>query len=84
MKFPTNWELSTARSSRVVRYFIEEHQLDPKKFAAVGFGPYSPVKPNENPEDMALNRRVVLVINAKNIYENTEVDLNEHARGRNR
>jgi len=69
VEFPTNWELSTTRAVRVVRYFTEEHGLDPVKFAAVGFGPFHPAVPNNSPENMALNRRVVLVINAKNIYE---------------
>lgn len=82
-QFPTNWELSTARAARVVRYFIEDHRLDPLKFAAVGFGQYRPVAPNDSLENMALNRRVVLVINAKNIYQDTEVNLDGYTGGRN-
>ncbi|GAW92926.1 OmpA family protein [Calderihabitans maritimus] len=76
VEFPSNWELSAARASRVVRYFTEKHNLDPRKFVVVGFGEYHPVAPNDTPENQAQNRRVVIVINAKNIYE-TGVYLNE-------
>ncbi|MGB9885492.1 MAG: flagellar motor protein MotB [Moorellales bacterium] len=62
VEFPTNWELSTARSARVVRYFTEVHGLDPRKFAAVGYGEFRPLVPNDSEENMALNRRVVMVI----------------------
>jgi len=62
VEFPTNWELSTARSARVVRYFTEVHGLDPRKFAAVGYGEFRPLVPNDSEEHMALNRRVVMVI----------------------
>lgn len=67
-RYPTNWELSTARSSQVIRYFVERHGLDPQKFAAVGLGEYHPVAPNDNPVDRALNRRVIIVVNAVDPY----------------
>ncbi|QGP92848.1 Motility protein B [Neomoorella glycerini] len=62
LQFPTNWELSTARAARVVRYFIEEHHLKPERFVAIGYGEYRPLYPNDTPEHMAENRRVVLLI----------------------
>ncbi|WP_170066347.1 OmpA family protein [Neomoorella humiferrea] len=62
MEFPSNWELSTARAARVVRYFIEEHRLKPERFVAIGYGEYRPLYPNDTPEHMAENRRVVLMI----------------------
>jgi len=62
VEFPTNWELSTARSARVVRYFTEMHGLDPRRFVAVGYGEFRPLVPNDSEEHMALNRRVVMVI----------------------
>lgn len=64
LQFPTNWELSAARAARVVRYFIEEHHLKPERFVAVGYGEYRPLYPNDTPEHMAENRRVVLLIGA--------------------
>lgn len=68
LQFPSNWELSGARASRVIRYFIDEHRLDPHKFAAVGYGEYRPVAPNDSEENMQLNRRVVMVIRANDVF----------------
>lgn len=68
IEFPTNWELSTARAARVVRYFTEVHRLDPRRFAAVGYGEFRPLVPNTSEKNMALNRRVVMAI----LVEETE------------
>ncbi|MBC7347648.1 MAG: OmpA family protein, partial [Clostridia bacterium] len=62
VEFPTNWELSTARAARVVRYFTEVHRLEPRRFGAVGYGEFRPLVPNDTEEHMALNRRVVMLI----------------------
>lgn len=69
LQFPSNWELSGARASRVIRYFVDTHRLDPHKFAAVGYGEYRPVAPNDTEENMQLNRRVVMVIRANEATE---------------
>lgn len=69
LQFPSNWELSGARASRVIRYFVDTHQLDPHKFVAVGYGEYRPVAPNDTEENMQLNRRVVMVIRANEATE---------------
>lgn len=61
-EFPTNWELSTARATTVIRYFIEEKKLEPYRFSAAGYGEYHPIRPNDTTENRALNRRVDLVI----------------------
>jgi len=66
VEFPSNWELSTARACRVIRYFIERHDLAPERFVAVGYGEYRPLFPNDTPEHMAENRRVVLLIGMTN------------------
>ncbi|SDY91510.1 OmpA/MotB family protein [Tindallia californiensis] len=60
--FPTNWELSVARSATVVRYMIENVGLSPLRFRASGYGEYHPVAPNDTPENKAQNRRVDLVV----------------------
>lgn len=65
VQFPSNWELSGARASRVIRFFIDSHDLDPYKFAAIGYGEFRPVAPNDTEANMQLNRRVVMVIRAK-------------------
>lgn len=60
-QFPSNWELSTARAAAVVQLFTEEG-IDPSRMAAIGYGEYQPVVPNDTPEGRARNRRVVLMI----------------------
>ncbi len=60
--FPSNWELSTARATTVVRYLIENHGFPPDKISAVGFAEYRPYVPNNTIENRALNRRVDIVV----------------------
>lgn len=60
--FPTNWELSVRRASTVVRYFIDRHGLDPRRFLAVGYGEYQPMFPNDSEANRARNRRVDIVV----------------------
>lgn len=59
--FPSNWELSSARAGTVVRYFITEGQLDPRRFSAVGRADTQPLVDNETPENRAANRRVSII-----------------------
>lgn len=61
-QFPSNWELSAARASRVVRYFIDEHGLDPDRFIATGYADTEPIAPNDTPENRQKNRRVEIII----------------------
>jgi len=57
-KYPTNWELSAARATSVVRYLQNNVGIDPTKLSAVGYGPYQPVESNETAEGKAKNRRI--------------------------
>ncbi|KPL59155.1 flagellar motor protein MotS [Rossellomorea vietnamensis] len=61
-RFPSNWELSSARASSVVRYLITTEDLDPKRFIAVGYGDTRPVAPNDKVENLQKNRRVEVII----------------------
>ncbi|MDT7041871.1 flagellar motor protein MotB [Candidatus Nitronereus thalassa] len=61
-QFPSNWELSAARSAALVRYFINQHQLSPERFSATGFGGERPLESNETSEGRSANRRVEIVI----------------------
>ena len=61
-KYPSNWELSAARAARVVRHFQWTHDMAPKRFEVVGFGPYHPVATNETAEGRRKNRRVRVAV----------------------
>lgn len=61
-EFPSNWELSSARSIRLIRYLIEEYKLDPERLSSAAYGEYKPLVPNDTPENMAKNRRVEIII----------------------
>ncbi|WP_176720365.1 flagellar motor protein MotB [Desulfuribacillus stibiiarsenatis] len=61
-QFPSNWELSAARSTKVVRYFITQHQMAPDRFTALGFAEFKPIASNVTADDRALNRRVVIIV----------------------
>ncbi len=61
-RFHSNWELSTARATSIIRDFIEHYGFSPLKLSAAGYGEYRPVKPNDTPADKAANRRVDIVI----------------------
>ena len=61
-KFPSNWELSTARAAAVVGYFQKEIGLDPKNMEAVGRSFYDPVATNKTEKGRAQNRRVNITV----------------------
>ncbi len=60
-KFPSNWELSTARATKVVR-FLEKNGVDPDRLAAVGYAEHRPVAANNTPEGRKKNRRIEIVL----------------------
>ena len=60
--FPSNWELSGARAAAVARYFIDEHDIDPRRIATTGFAAYRPVTESDAPAERARNRRVEIVV----------------------
>lgn len=60
--FPSNWELSTARASGVVRYFIDRHQFNPAAMVAVGYGSTQPLADNRTSEGRTRNRRVDIIL----------------------
>ncbi|MCM3704844.1 MULTISPECIES: flagellar motor protein MotS [Cytobacillus] len=61
-RYPSNWELSAARASTVIRYLTEGHKLDSHRFMAVGYGETRPIVPNSGPENWEKNRRVEIII----------------------
>jgi chemotaxis protein MotB len=61
-RFPTNWELSTARATEVVRYLQENGGIDPHLLSATGYAEYMPVAPNDTEEGKHKNRRIEIVL----------------------
>jgi chemotaxis protein MotB len=56
--FPSNWELSSARASRVARALLEQGAIDPSRISSRGYAYYRPLYANDNEAHRAANRRV--------------------------
>jgi len=61
VEFPSNWDLSSARATSVVREFVN-NGISPKRLSAIGYGEFHPVADNNNVDGRFKNRRVVLVL----------------------
>jgi len=61
-RFPSNWELSTARASAVTRHLIRYGGLDPRRFRVVGLGHHAPAGLGSDGGAKARNRRVEIII----------------------
>ncbi len=60
--FPTNWELSTARATNVVRFLQEKAGVPAPRLVAAGYGPYHPIASNSTPAGRARNRRIEILL----------------------
>lgn len=60
-RYPSNWELSSARASAIVK-LLAARGVAPQRLSAVGYGEFQPVASNEHPAGRAQNRRVALMI----------------------
>ncbi len=60
--FPSNWDLSSARALKVLKYFINNNGLAPGRFSAVGYGEFSPIATNNSPAGRAKNSRVDILV----------------------
>jgi chemotaxis protein MotB len=60
-RFPTNWELSTARATAVARFFQEKGDIEPERLTASGFSFYRPIDSNETEEGRKQNRRIEII-----------------------
>ena len=61
IKYPTNWELSSARALTVAKY-LQEQGIDPTILSATAFGEYQPVADNSTTEGRAKNRRIAIIL----------------------
>ena len=68
-RFATNWELSVARATTVVRFLQDECRIDPERLVAAGRGPYQPVASNATPESRQKNRRIEIMLLDRNLAD---------------
>jgi len=64
--FPTNWDLSVARATNVVRY-LQEVGIPPERMVPSGRAEYDPVAPNDTPEGRQKNRRIEIMLLDKSL-----------------
>jgi chemotaxis protein MotB len=73
-QFPSNWELSTARATSIVRYLVTSRQFPPDKLSAVGYAEFKPLHDNSTIEGKQKNRRVDIVVLRSQIAANMPGD----------
>ena len=71
VQFASNWELSSARATNVLRLLVDTAGIDPKTIAATGYGEMRPIVANNTAENKARNRRVNIVILRK-MYDSAD------------
>ena len=60
--FASNWELSTARATEIIRLFIASYDFPPTRLSAAGYAEFHPAASNDTAEGRAQNRRVDIVV----------------------
>ena len=60
--YPTNWELSTARATAVVRFLQDKAEIKPERLSAVGYSYYKPIANNDTEDGRAQNRRIEIIL----------------------
>jgi chemotaxis protein MotB len=68
-RFPSNWELSTARAIAVLDLMVEQYDIDPHRVSVAGYGEHRPIAENTTPEGRAKNRRVDIAILSRSAAE---------------
>ena len=64
--FPSNWELSVARATNVVRY-LQEVGIPPERMVPSGRAEYDPIAPNDTPDGRQKNRRIEIMLIDKSL-----------------
>ncbi|MDT8442131.1 MAG: OmpA family protein [Desulfuromonadales bacterium] len=62
-RFPSNWELSTARATNVLHFLQQKVGIPGERLSAVGYGEYRPIASNSTPEGRRQNRRIQIILN---------------------
>jgi chemotaxis protein MotB len=79
-KFPSNWELSSARATTVVRDLIK-NGIEPPRLSAIGYGEFHPVADNRTEEGRFKNRRVGLLIISQDYSRDRLMHVNKNGDG---
>ena len=66
-KYKTNWELSTARATNVVRFLIDQGGVNRQYLSAVGYAETRPIAPNDTEQGRSSNRRIEIVLHPKDL-----------------
>lgn len=61
-RYPTNWELASARASNVVRFLEEKAHVPGRRLVAAAYGPWEPISSNRTTTGRARNRRIEIVL----------------------
>ena len=66
--YPSNWELSVARATTVVRY-LQEVGIPPERMVASGRAEYQPIAPNDSSDGRTKNRRIEITLIDRNLVQ---------------
>lgn len=70
-RYPSNWDLSTARALNFMKFIMAQDNLDPARFSTVGYGEFRPAAGNDTEAGKAQNRRVEVLISR--YYNNSQM-----------
>jgi chemotaxis protein MotB len=74
-RYPTNWELSSARATEIVK-FLAGNGVEPERLSAVGYGEFQPLASNDTEMGRAQNRRVAVMV-AKRAMDRPRATVNQ-------
>jgi len=66
-QFASNWELSTARATEIIKLLITDYNFSPQRLSAAGYGEFHPIAPNTTEAGRAQNRRIDIIILSPNL-----------------
>ncbi|HZQ96143.1 MAG TPA: OmpA family protein, partial [Candidatus Sulfotelmatobacter sp.] len=76
----SNWELSTARATELVRVLIVRYNFAPQRLAAAGYAEYHPIASNGSAQGRAQNRRVDIVILGETVVRSDTLSDNSRSK----
>lgn len=68
-QFDSNWELSSARATRIARMLLQMSAVPAEQISAAGYAEYRPISENNTPEGRSENRRVDLVVMPRSVFD---------------